>query len=91
MPTASPVTSPMGTQALWNIYPVSVRHWISRHGGLSRQMIYLQGRALNGIVASCDAPDAARAHCAQSAATRRVRCATYPQAPPATAASAIAA
>jgi hypothetical protein len=58
MPDADgrPVTSPMGTQALWNIYPVSVRHWISRHGGLSRRMIYLQGHSLNGIVASCDRP-----------------------------------
>jgi hypothetical protein len=51
-----PVTSPMGTQALWNIYPVSVRHWISQHGGLSRKMIFLQGRSLNGIVASCERP-----------------------------------
>ncbi len=51
-----PVTSPMGTQALWNIYPVSVRHWISRHGGLSRRMIYMEGRSLSGIVASCDRP-----------------------------------
>lgn len=49
-----PVTSPLGTQALWNIYPVSVRRWISRHGGLSRKMIYLQGHDLSGIVASCD-------------------------------------
>lgn len=49
-----PVTSPMGTQALWNIYPVSVRRWITRNGGLSRKMIFLQGRALNDIVASCD-------------------------------------
>ncbi len=49
-----PVTSPMGTQALWNIYPVSVRRWISRHGGLSRKMIFLQGRDLDGIVANCD-------------------------------------
>lgn len=48
-----PVTSPMGTQALWNIYPVSVRRWISRNGGLSRKMIFLQGRDLSGIVASC--------------------------------------
>jgi hypothetical protein len=56
-----PVTSPMGTQALWNIYPSYVRSWISRHGGLSRKMIYLQGRDLDGIVASCDAP-ARRAH-----------------------------
>jgi hypothetical protein len=49
-----PVTSPMGTQALWKIYPGSVRSWISRHGGLSRKMIYLQGRELTGIVASCE-------------------------------------
>ncbi|MBI3702936.1 MAG: hypothetical protein HY244_03565 [Rhizobiales bacterium] len=51
-----PVTSPMGTQALWNIYPAHVRRWISRHGGLSRKMIYLEGRDLDGIVASCDTP-----------------------------------
>ena len=49
-----PVTSPLGTQALWSIYPASVRRWISRHGGLSRKMIYLQGRELGGIVPSCD-------------------------------------
>jgi hypothetical protein len=57
-PNGRPVTSPMGTQALWNIYPVSVRHWISRHGGLSRRMIYMEGRSLSGIVASCDRPTA---------------------------------
>lgn len=48
-----PVTSPLGTQALWNIYPTHVRRWISRHGGLSRKMIFLQGGDLDGIVASC--------------------------------------
>jgi hypothetical protein len=57
-PNGRPVTSPMGTQALWNIYPVSVRHWISRQGGLSRRMIYMEGRSLGGIVASCDRPTA---------------------------------
>jgi hypothetical protein len=56
-----PVTSTMGTRALWNIYPAAVRHWINRHGGLSRKMIYLQGRDLNGIVQSCD-HDAQHAH-----------------------------
>src|SRR5215475_9513162 len=49
-----PVTSPLGTQALWSIYPASVRRWINQHGGLSRKMIYMQGSQLNGIVASCD-------------------------------------
>ena len=51
-----PVTSTMGTMALWRIYPASVRRWISRHGGLSRRMIYMEGTALSGVVASCDAP-----------------------------------
>jgi hypothetical protein len=57
-----PITSPMGTQALWNIYPVPVRHWINRHGGLSRRMIYMEGRSLNGIVASCERPATRRAN-----------------------------
>jgi hypothetical protein len=48
-----PVTSRLGTQALWNIYPSRVKRWISRHGGLSRKMIYMQGRDLRGIVAYC--------------------------------------
>jgi len=52
----NPVTSTLGTRALWNIYPASVRRWIVRHGGLSRHMIYLQGRDLGGIVRSCSAP-----------------------------------
>jgi hypothetical protein len=50
----NPITSPMGTQALWNIYPTSVRRWLNRHGGLSRKMIYLQGRELAAIVPSCE-------------------------------------
>jgi hypothetical protein len=51
-----PITSPMGTQALWNIYPSHVRRWISRNGGLSRKMIFMQGRELNDYVASCEQP-----------------------------------
>src|SRR5262249_14173823 len=39
-----PTTSPLGTQALWSIYPASVRRWINQHGGLSRKMIFLQGQ-----------------------------------------------
>ena len=48
-----PITSPMGTQALWEVYPPNVRSWINRNGGLSRKMIFLQGRALASIVPSC--------------------------------------
>jgi hypothetical protein len=57
-----PVTSAMGTRALWNIYPTSVRHWINRHGGLSRKMIFLEGHDLDGIVRSCSATPRVHAH-----------------------------
>jgi hypothetical protein len=67
-----PVTSPMGTQALWNTYPSSVRHWIKRHGGLSRRMIYMQGRALTHIVPSCSSPQI-RARSDQGDTPRRLR------------------
>lgn len=68
-----PVTSPLGTQALWNIYPVSVRRWISRHGGLSRKMIYLQGHELGGIVASCNREPRFQTRSAHRFAPRPVR------------------
>lgn len=69
-----PVTSPMGTEALWNIYPASVRHWINRHGGLSRRMIFMEGRSLNGIVASCDRPiERARLRSVHQISTRALR------------------
>ena len=55
-----PVTSAMGTQALWNIYPGEVRRWINRHGGLSRKMIFMQGHDLSGIVSICGATQHAR-------------------------------
>jgi hypothetical protein len=42
------------TQAMWNVYPASVQQWINQHGGLSGQMIYLEGGELKDIVATCD-------------------------------------
>lgn len=63
MPDAdgAPVTSQLGTQALWNIYPTDVRRWINRNGGLSRKMIYLQGRAVHSLVSECGSTQARRA------------------------------
>lgn len=66
--TGRPITSPLGTQALWNIYPSHVRRWINNHGGLSRKMIFMQGRALDGIVASCEQPTRR----AQTRSSRRI-------------------
>jgi hypothetical protein len=70
MPDASgrPVTSALGTEALWKVYPGRVRHWISRHGGLSRRMIYLQGRELSSIVPICGSQQARR----HTRSTRRI-------------------
>jgi hypothetical protein len=66
-----PVTSTMGTRALWNIYPRSVRTWINSHGGLSRHMIFMEGNDLNGIVRSCSAPTRVQAQSTHRYSTRR--------------------
>jgi hypothetical protein len=48
-----PISSSMGTQVLMEVYPAKVRHWIQRKGGLSRKMIYLQGRELAAFYPRC--------------------------------------
>lgn len=63
-----PVTSPLGTQALWNIYPPHVRRLINRHGGLTRKMIYIEGRELAQLVPTCGTPTRA----ASSDSRRRI-------------------
>ena len=77
-----PVTSRLGTEALWNIYPHDVRRWINRHGGLTRRMIYMQGSDLHGVVASCGGERtyqarAERAYRAHSVRHERTRTARY--------------
>jgi hypothetical protein len=75
-----PVTSPMGTQALWNVYPSRVRHWIGRHGGLSRKMIFLEGRALARIVRPCGTTTRTAKRSRQRALPRVVRYGTASEA-----------
>jgi hypothetical protein len=48
------VTSYGGTSLLMSYYPQHVRNWIARRGGLSRQMMFLSGRALSSMYPSCD-------------------------------------
>jgi hypothetical protein len=48
-----PVTSRGGTQLLMDTYPKQVRSWIARRGGLSHRMMYLTGRELTSMYASC--------------------------------------
>ncbi|MBI3435143.1 MAG: hypothetical protein HY056_08710 [Proteobacteria bacterium] len=47
------VTSNGGTRLLWEIYPVRIRNWLARKGGLSRKMLLLRGRDLASIYAPC--------------------------------------
>jgi hypothetical protein len=49
------IRSELGTQALMEVYPPKVRSWIRRRGGLSKRMIYLQGRELSTIYPRCRA------------------------------------
>jgi hypothetical protein len=41
------------TRTLWDLYPVPIKHWIARNGGLGLQMIYLSGPALFAMYRQC--------------------------------------
>lgn len=41
------------TRTLWNLYPIPIRRWIARNGGLGRQMIYLSGPELFAMYRQC--------------------------------------
>jgi len=59
-PNGGRVTSPLGTQVLYEVYPADVRKWIARHGGLSERLILLKGRELAAMVPACDAGSRSR-------------------------------
>src|ERR1044072_667435 len=52
-PNGRPVPSAGGTQALWDMYPQHVRHWITARGGLSPKMMFLRGRELMSMYPQC--------------------------------------
>jgi hypothetical protein len=45
--------SSAGNRYLWANYPSDVRNWISRHGGLGEDIIYLRGAELAAMYPSC--------------------------------------
>lgn len=51
--TGGRVISRQHTQRLHDSYPAPVRHWLARRGGLSSQMLVLQGRELQAILPPC--------------------------------------
>jgi hypothetical protein len=48
--------SALGDRMLWANYPPSVRAWITRHGGLTQRLIYLQGSELTAMYPACESP-----------------------------------
>jgi hypothetical protein len=55
-PGGRAIYSPEGTRLLWDVYPSRVREWINRKGGLTPKMIYLRGRELASLYATCSSP-----------------------------------
>ena len=41
------------TRTLWHLYPIPIRQWIARNGGLGLQMIYLSGPELFAMYRKC--------------------------------------
>lgn len=47
---------PLGTGVFWLTYPAEIRRWISRHGGLTSKVIYLEGKELAAMYPPCRRP-----------------------------------
>ena len=46
-------TTGFTTQELWSAYPSDIRQWISQHGGLTNQMIWLQAPRIYRYFRKC--------------------------------------
>ena len=57
-----PVTNREATRMLYDMYPTSIRTWISRRGGLKPRMIFLRGRELTSMYRPCSMDAQASAH-----------------------------
>jgi len=53
-PSGGQIVNAEGNQILWAHYPENIRHWISRHGGLHEQILYLRGRELSAMYPNCN-------------------------------------
>ncbi|MGJ4961202.1 MULTISPECIES: hypothetical protein [unclassified Bradyrhizobium] len=48
-----PVPNPEATQMLFDLYPAPIKRWITRHGGLTAQPIFLRGKELQALYRPC--------------------------------------
>jgi len=51
-PGGTSEVSSAGNRLLWSSYPRDLRKWISRHGGLRQQTIYLRGQCIQPVAES---------------------------------------
>lgn len=49
----SPIINEPATRTLMSVYPIPIRRWIIRNGGLGSRTIYLSGRDLMGLYREC--------------------------------------
>jgi len=48
------ITNPVATQLLYSSYPLQVRRWLAKRGGLTPQMIFLRGKQLQAMYRPCN-------------------------------------
>lgn len=48
-----PVINKPATRTLMSFYPLAIRNWIARNGGLGLRMMYLSGRQLMSLYREC--------------------------------------
>ena len=73
--------SALGDRMLWANYPAPVREWITKHGGLTKRIIYLRGRELTALYPACN--DEVIAHATERKGARTVASGQSPPSPPA--------
>ena len=49
-----PVINGPATRTLWSLYPMPIRQWIARNGGLTDKMLYLSGSDLFALYRECE-------------------------------------
>ena len=47
------VQNPIGTAIFLSVYPPEILQWVSKHGGLTSKVIYLEGKELATMYAPC--------------------------------------
>jgi hypothetical protein len=47
------IWDPIGTAVFWLVYPAEIRRWITKHGGLTSRVIYLEGKELAAMYPPC--------------------------------------